>query len=582
MPENDPWDVAGAVRAVTRAGRVGHGASAAVGVLRALPVVRTAEVVTHAPPWTGDVVVPLEAGGAVVVTAAPDPRLTAFVEAVAAAVDAAAFPISGIALRDAIIAEMPTIVCLFGPDGLLRWSNLTRWPDGTPLRYGESRMDAVAALVHPEDQTELAALMADLHTDDPGGAVRYTARVRNESGGWAVMDVIFLDRVDDPVINGLVAFARDVTDLHDAEYHLRATATRLKTLVNALEVGVVLQDADRRLLLVNQAAVGLLGLAGEPGELTGLTSPELIARRVRPAEDYVELDALAARCLADGVPVHGAEVQFGDLVVEVDFVPMRLEELRLGQMWVLRDVTDQVELEKALLRRNEELSRLSALKTEFVATVSHELRTPLTALTSLTPMLVSGRDGDGRLVAEAVERNVLRMATLVETLLFLAGVESHSLELAVADADVDGLVRSQVGRLDEHASALSVGLTVDAPTPGTVLRGDPSLLTRMVHHVVSAAIGTSPPSGRVSVRSCATRTSWTVEVTDDVPLTVEAGRLFTTVPRGHRSPDPLVGSGLGLALARAIAERHGGAVYLNPSPHGGTTVRVELPLPGLP
>ncbi|ATE54011.1 sensor histidine kinase [Actinosynnema pretiosum] len=579
----DPAEVAAVVRSVVRAGYTGRAPEQAVRVLLALPGVLSAMVREDGPPWRGDVVVPLERGGAVVVQAEPvTKRLQIIADAVAAALDGVGPPAREVALRDAIVSQMPTMVALFDANGYLRWSNTRKWMDGTALVYGEHVADTAAEGVHPDDRETVLDAILGLHAADPGGTARVQARVRGADGGWIFVDVIVLDRIDDPVIGGLVTFSRDMTDLRDAQYHSRVTSARLYMLIDALRVGVILQDNDRKVLTVNTTALELLDLEGEPRELVGLTGREMGPRRRRPPEDYEHLDRLAMRCVTATEPVHASSVPLGpDRVLEVDFLQVRGENELFGQLWVLRDVTDQVSLRRALETRNAELSRLSALKTEFISTISHELRTPLTALTSLTPLLVADwRDGE-RQVAEAVERNVNRMAGLVETLLLLAKVESHSKELEIASVDLDRLVRDGAHAVEAAAEARAVRVQVDTPVLPTQARGDGELLSCMTYHAVAAAVATSPPSASVRVTSTVGgHGEWSMEVTDEVPLGGAGGRLFTTLPRegAGSGGDQLAGSALGLALVRAIAERHGGAVFLTPSPEGGTTVRIELPL----
>ncbi|PPK66457.1 histidine kinase dimerization/phospho-acceptor domain-containing protein [Actinokineospora auranticolor] len=576
------WDCAAAVRAVSWADRSGQAVPVAVALLRGLPGV--VEAVVGAPVDGAAVVIPLRTGDALSVCCdgEPDPRLAPLVDTVAATLDASRADGGAVDFRDAVLSQSPSFIALFAPDGGLRWGNMTHWPDGTVVRYDETNTSAISGMVHPDDQRTLLSLMSSLHEREPGGHDRHTARVRLPEDRWMVMDIDIFDRYDDPLIGGLIAYGRDVTDLHETESTLRLIATQLKILVDSLEVGVLLQDADRVLLIANTAATALLDLRKPPAELAGLSWEDIHRLRGLPPAYYTELDDLARRCMADGVPVRGAMVGLGPhKVVELDFVPVRVGKLRLGALWVMRDVTEQVELQAALVRRNEELSRLAALKTEFIATVSHELRTPLTTLTSLTPMLADGA-GD-RVLGQAVQRNVNRLATLVETLLFLAGLESHSRSLVITHTRMETLVLEQIAILASHAAARSVVVAHRPPPTVTVLTGDRDLLARMIHHVVAAAIGSSPPSTTVRVTSHVDAERWSLDVTDENPLPVAASRMFTTMPDGGSGAegDPLIGSGLGLTLARAIAERHGGGITFTRSAAGGTTIRIELPLVGL-
>ncbi|SES39228.1 sensor histidine kinase [Actinokineospora terrae] len=577
---SSPWDCAAVVRAVTWADRSGRAVHAALGVLRALPGVVDAHIGTPVPDAT--ITVQLTSGGAVSVRCGgePDPRLAPLVDTVAATLDGVRTDGGVIDFRDAVIAQMPSIVALFTPEGLLRWSNMVHWPDGTPVRYGETTLSAITSLVHPDDQPQLANLIETLHADNRGGQIRHSARVRTPVG-WRVLDIDFLDRIDDPAIGGLVAFAHDITALQEAQRAKEVTATRLRQLVDSLEVGVLLQDDDRVVLTINTAAAAMLDLRGDAAELSGQRAEVVRGLRGLPPGHYSGLDELARQCMAEGLVVRRAVVPFGpDRVLEVDFLPIKDDRERLGNLWVLRDVTEQVESQRSLQRRNAELSRLASLKTEFIATVSHELRTPLTTLTSLTPLLTDGQ-GD-RTLALAVDRNVHRMATLVEKLLFLAGLESHSRHLDLAPTPVGPLVAEQIATLSRPAADRSVTVVSGLGADATVLTGDRDLLARMVHHVVAAAIGSSPPSASVHVRSSVGGDDWVLEVIDENPLPGDSGRLFTTMTLGENDGDLIVGSGLGLVLARAIAERHGGAMVLTPSHggNGGTVIRLELPLAG--
>ena len=360
---------------------------------------------------------------------------------------------------------------------------------------------------------------------------------------------------------------------------LKALVTNMGPLVRGLRIGVLVVSADHTVLLTNEALVTQLGLRAKPAELAGLRTQDMLRLRLRPADHYREFDAFVDDCVEHGEPRHGVELSFGpDETIEVDFVPFRTGGEPTGSLWGIRNVTERTGSRRALVCRDEELSRLAALKTEFLSIVSHELRTPLTALTGLAELLAAVLGEEEVAIGDALVRNVRRMNTLVETLTLLARVESRTLPLYVGHVDLDELLRHQIAEVSPMADAMSVRvrLTEDTVAPATI-GGDEELLGKMIHHALVSVISGPGPGATVTVRSQSDDDlgRWRVKITrshtDTTPLP------FTTHPQpGDGSPP--IGSGLGIAVARAISERHGGVVVTEPAEHGDHIVRIELPL----
>jgi signal transduction histidine kinase len=198
----------------------------------------------------------------------------------------------------------------------------------------------------------------------------------------------------------------------------------------------------------------------------------------------------------------------------------------------------------------------------FVADASHELRTPLTALRGNAAYIAQhGADAD---VLADIESDAARLARLLDEL------------LALAREDAAGTSRAEPVRLDQLALDRAGGpVAVDAPAPVTV-RGDPDALARALGNLVENALLHGPEGGavRIAVRQEGGRAL--VTVSDDGPgLSGEdAEHAFERFWRASR-PDRPAGAGLGLAIVRATAERHGGSASVS-----GSEFTLDLPVLG--
>ncbi|MEV7277337.1 HAMP domain-containing sensor histidine kinase [Streptomyces sp. NPDC093111] len=221
------------------------------------------------------------------------------------------------------------------------------------------------------------------------------------------------------------------------------------------------------------------------------------------------------------------------------------------------------------------LDRSFTAQRRFTAHASHELRTPLTLQrTALEIPLAQGRvPADLRPdLQRALDANA-RTERLIAALLTLARGESE--RPAPYPADLADVAGAAVGDLAEEARAAGVLITSDTrPAPVT---GDVSLLRQIALNLVANAVRHNHPGGTATVTTGTAGDRSFVEVGNTGPVLdpAEVPELFEPFRRGtERRAD---GTGLGLAVVRAITATHHGRVTAEPRPHGGLTVRVELP-----
>lgn len=278
----------------------------------------------------------------------------------------------------------------------------------------------------------------------------------------------------------------------------------------------------------------------------------IVGRAVRPVRGFA--DALRARSPGDITPVPVA-----DLPREIQPVAQSVNDL-LGRLH------DAMERER-----------------QFIAEAAHELRTPLTALSLQVQSLAASGVSDGRHAAvQELEAGVARAARLIGQLLAVAR-EQGSAERPLGVLRLDELARQTVAELVPLAEAAAIDLGIEYASVVRVLGEDESLRT-LLRNLLDNAIRYTPAGGRVDVALSvdqAVQPLACLTVTDDGPGIPEAQR-ERVFDRFHRMPGSSApGSGLGLALVRAIAHRHGGRVGLETGPEG-RGLRVVVRLPALP
>jgi PAS domain S-box-containing protein len=236
-----------------------------------------------------------------------------------------------------------------------------------------------------------------------------------------------------------------------------------------------------------------------------------------------------------------------------------------------------------LADQNERLRELDGLKDEFVSLVSHELRTPLTSIRGYLELVLDGAAGslteEQDRFLRVVERNANRLLGLVGDLLFVAQVDAGRLPVEFDDLDLALVAAECVDGVRPAAEAKSLELILDASP--LAAKGDRGRLDQLLGNLVSNAVKFTPEGGRVTVRVSSQDESALIEVSDNgigVPE-AELDELFTRFFRSSTATENAIpGTGLGLVIAKAIAEAHGGQIAVESRQGVGTTFKVTLPL----
>jgi len=319
-------------------------------------------------------------------------------------------------------------------------------------------------------------------------------------------------------------------------------------VIRLVQVAVSLESAETartRFLLI------LLGLAPLAIGAAGLGGWFLARRALAPVDAMVEATRrIEAEDLAHRIEPPGTQDELGRLA------------------GVLNDMLARLEKSFATVR-------------EFSADAAHELRTPLTILKGeIEVALRSSPDSEEyrRVLASCLEE-VDRLSNLVEDLLFLARSDSGAVELAQTPVDLTDLVAEVAPVLHALAEAQHVRLSVELPSASVLVRGNRSMLFRVVFNLGENAIKYTGADGDVTVTLRVAGDAAHLEVCDTGPgiAPEDQARIFDRFYRG----DPARGRGgvgLGLALVRSIVDLHQGQISLHNVAGRGACFTVVLPI----
>ncbi|NNG04726.1 MAG: hypothetical protein HKM95_11575 [Inquilinus sp.] len=252
------------------------------------------------------------------------------------------------------------------------------------------------------------------------------------------------------------------------------------------------------------------------------------------------------------------------------------------------DITESKEHEEALVRAQEEAVRANAAKSEFLANMSHELRTPLNAVIGFSEVMkeqLLGRIGTPRYIeySKNIHDSGRLLLDLINDILDLSRVEAGRMVLWRQAVDMH-LVTEECRRLVEPAAAVAkVSLVYPSSccADWPPLHADKTKLKQILLNILSNAIKFTPPGGTVTMKAdCGPDGAFRISIADtgigmapeSIPLVLQP---FQRVEPAHRRRFP--GTGLGLPLAKALVELHGGTLDIESGPDRGTTVSITLP-----
>jgi two-component system phosphate regulon sensor histidine kinase PhoR len=354
-----------------------------------------------------------------------------------------------------------------------------------------------------------------------------------------------------------LAIDRLAANLETRLGELRGERDLQKRILESMHEGVVVVDGDGRVVLVNPALRAMLLLGAD-------AVGKLLIETVR----HAQLNTL----------IESARTQAVDRPLEIELPGLKPRRMLVqitslggdgGMMLVFVDVT--------------ELRRLESLRRDFVANASHELRTPIAAVRSATETLRTGAIDD-RVAAirflDIIERNSVRLQSLLEDMLELSKLESNEFKLKRERVDLQRVVPIVLALFRERADKKGVRLSADLPGSLPPVDGDPRALEHILSNLVDNAVKYCPAGTHILVGAAEDDGRVRLVVSDTGPgiAPEHQSRVFERFYRvdAGRSRE-LGGTGLGLSIVKHMVEAMRGKVSVESTVGAGSTFKVVLP-----
>jgi PAS domain S-box-containing protein len=365
-----------------------------------------------------------------------------------------------------------------------------------------------------------------------------------------------------------------------AEEALRLSEAKFAGIISISSDAIVSIDDDQRIVFFNQGAEHTFGYRA--AEVMGERIEILIPERFRAGHEGMvrafATSPVAARRMGERGQISGRRKSGEVFPADASISRIEVGGSRIYTA-VLRDVTERVRAEEALAEQADELARSNADLEQFAYVASHDLQEPLRMVASYTQLLA--RRYRDRLDADAHEfigyavDGVTRMQSLISDLLAYSRVGSREGEHVPVDLEE---VLRRVLESGVATAVLESGATV-THDPLPTVTGDPVQLGQVLQNLIANAIkfrGEEPP--RVHVSAERAGREWVVSVRDNgIGISPDhAQRIFIIFQRLHSRAD-YAGTGIGLAICKKIVERHGGRIWVEPAPDGGSIFRFTLP-----
>ncbi|TDX52656.1 two-component system histidine kinase PnpS [Orenia marismortui] len=376
------------------------------------------------------------------------------------------------------------------------------------------------------------------------------------------LDQNLVIRTQDEVGKLAQMFNHMVNRVRDKVQEISAEKNKIEAIVTSIGDAVIAVNQDRKIILFNLAAERIFGIKED----------KVLDNSVIQVTKNYRLDELVEKSLKeDQIITEELEMLVPEQkIFRIQIAPIQdANKSTVGVVAVLRDITD--------------IRRLEEMRKDFVGNVSHELKTPLTSIKGYVETLLDSKPSDNiyNSFLNIIKEEADRLQRLIEDLLNLSKIESHSNYKSKEDVDIVKIIDDTILLLESKAKKKDINLVADLNLSAPNIQADQDQLSRLMINLIDNAIKYTPQGGKVKVSVDPKEEKLILEVEDNgigIPED-DLPRIFERFYRVDKARSrKLGGTGLGLSIVKHIVEEHQGNISVESEIGQGTRFSVELPI----
>ncbi len=445
----------------------------------------------------------------------------------------------------------------------------------------------ITRFLHPDDLEESVRLIQMLF-DRPDTYMNAEFRAVTRTGSYILYEGTAINCIDNPAIHGILVTARDITLRRHIEERLAQTRAFIQNLIDSAPVMIAIIDSGGRISLFNHAfadffhsqkndLIGMMARDLLPPEMIDIVMP-IVARilqgldtetsefRVKRPENEIFLSTIFFPIEDNGIIMAG-------------FIGMDVTETRQIMGELSRKYEENELLEELVRKRTEEVTWLLDQKNLLLTRIAHDLRTPLTPLTWLIPDLrTSESDPYRREVLEILERNAIKMASIVDKILHLTRLGTMS---EIPDLQLVSLMKIMEQIITQYSVEAEIRgcRIVSTISTDLMVHTSPGHMESVFENILSNSVKYSHDGGEILISGEDCDGSIVITISDNgIGLSeYDLIHIFEPFFKGDHSRHDRDSSGLSLSITKRLVEALGGTIYISSKGLGeGTQVTLTF------
>ncbi len=380
---------------------------------------------------------------------------------------------------------------------------------------------------------------------------------------------------------------RDITEKKKAELEMKKLSFRLSTLLDNLNTGILMEQADRTVVHANKKFCELFGNLFEPEQLMGQDCGLLLNEAKQFFKDPVKFEVSTNKLVKERERFVNEELELSNgKILERDFIPIIFDGIQYGTVWQYREITERKKTEENLRRALDSERSYNDLNRNFVSMVSHEFRTPLTSIHSTSELILQFIE---RFSKEDIEKRVgriykssERMEQLIQNVLTIGKLDATTELTNIEEIRISDIIKELTNGL-EIAEIKNRNILFSGFENEQTIYTDRSLMELTIRNILENSGKYSDPGSPIEISS-SIKQNWLELSFKDYGIGIpkdELNLVFESFKRASNT-EGVKGTGLGLPIVKKSVEKLGGSISIESEVNKGTQIFVQLPVNTLP